>query len=82
MPRQRKSLPSSFTTRARNTRIAYIEGVMNGTIEMPAKGTPEANSLAALASRARWGKAPKDMKKRSVIFGIGYKNDRSQGHYG
>ena len=75
MPSRRQSKPMSSGLRAAQTRIQtqrdrYVEGVMNGTIAAPEKGTPEANSLAALASKARWGKAPKDMKMHSSTTGI------------
>jgi hypothetical protein len=75
MPSRRQSKPMSPGLRAAQTRIQktrdrYVEGVLNGTIAAPEKGTAEANSLAALASKARWGKAPKDMKKHSVSSGI------------
>lgn len=74
MPSQRKSQPMSSGLRAAQTRIraqrsSYVEGVLNGSIPEPAKGTPEAKSLAALASKARWGKAPKGMRKPSVSSG-------------
>jgi len=83
MPSQRKSLPSSFTTRARNVRNKYVEGVLNGSIAEPAPGTPEAKSLAALASKARWGKAPKGMKRLSVSSGTvgATKAERRDGNY-
>ena len=75
MPSQRKSQPMSPGLRAAQSRIraqrsSYVEGVLNGSIAEPAPGTPEAKSLAALASKARWGKAPKDMKRHSVSSGI------------
>lgn len=69
-PRNRPRLPSSITSRARNVRSRYVEGVRNGSIPMPEKGTPEARSLARLASLARWGKGPKVMKISSNASGI------------
>lgn len=80
MPSRRQSKPMSSglraaQTRIRNARDTYVKGVMDGTIEAPAPGTPEANSLASLASKARWGKAPKGMKKRSPTTGTKVVND-------
>jgi hypothetical protein len=54
----------------RQARMAYAEGVMNGSIAAPERGTPEAKALGALASKARWGKAPKGLKRPSAITGI------------
>jgi hypothetical protein len=75
MPSRRQSKPMSSGLRAAQTRIQrarenYVEGVLNGTIAAPEKGSAEANSLAALASKARWGKAPKGMRKHSPTTGI------------
>jgi hypothetical protein len=71
-PKNRAPLPSRYTSRARKARRDYIEGVESGAIPMPAQGsqTPEARSLAGLASLARWGKAPKGMKPYGLISGI------------
>ena len=60
-----------MTSRARNVRRNYIEGVMSGAIEAPKAGTAEANSLAKLASLERWGKVPKEgMRPRGRTTGI------------
>lgn len=68
-------LPSSFTSRARNVRRDYLEGVLSGKIPTPAPGTPEAKSLARAASFARWGKAPKAMSKLGRNSGTTTKQD-------
>jgi hypothetical protein len=75
MPSRRQSKPMpaglrSAQTHIRHARSKYVEGVMNGSIKAPAPGSPEANSLASLASKARWGKAPKDLKRLSLTTGI------------
>jgi hypothetical protein len=69
-PKNRAPLPSRYTSRARAARRDYIQGVESGAIPMPAQGTPEARSLARLASLARWGKAPKGMKPSGLSSGI------------
>jgi|HubBroStandDraft_2_1064218.scaffolds.fasta_scaffold270689_2 hypothetical protein len=71
--RQSKPVPSGLRaaqTRIRHARESYVKGVLDGSIPAPAPGTPEAKSLASLASKARWGKAPKAMKKLSRTTGI------------
>jgi hypothetical protein len=75
MPSNRKSKPMpsglrSAQNRIRATREAYVEGVRNGSIPMPEKGTAEANSLARRASLAAWGKGPKAMRRRFDDSGI------------
>lgn len=45
--------------RVSEVRREYIAGIMNGTIERPPKNSPEGRSLAALASFASRGKAPR-----------------------
>lgn len=51
-------LPSRITTRAREAHYDWANAVMRGDIPRPEPGTPEAKSLAALASHASRGKAP------------------------
>jgi hypothetical protein len=75
MPSNRKSKPMpsglrSAQNRIRATREAYVEGVRNGSIPMPEKGTAEANSLARRASLAAWGKGPKVTRPHSSGSGI------------
>lgn len=51
-------LPSRITTQAREAHYNWANAVMRGDIPRPEPGTPEANSLASLASYASRGKAP------------------------
>jgi hypothetical protein len=53
---RRHILPGSMKgTAARKANLAYADGVLNGTIPQPAKGTLESRMLARLASQSQWG---------------------------
>ena len=54
---RRTQLPKSTTGRARLAPHLYIEGVANGTIAEPAKGSPESKLLARAASLSYHHKA-------------------------
>ena len=83
-PKNRPRLPSSITSRARNVRRNYVEGVRDGSIPLPpvkgpdGKITAEGRSLGRLASLARWGKGPKVMKISSSATGIKAMNETLQ----
>jgi hypothetical protein len=76
----RAPLPSRYTSRARETRREYLKGVESGVIPVPTGDSKadrmERNSLAGLASLARWGKAPKGMRPFGHTFGITMKTSK------
>lgn len=53
----RAHLPASITNRAKAVRKDYLQRVLDGDIPRPPKRSKEGDSLAAAASKARWGKA-------------------------
>lgn len=72
-PKNRAPLPSRYTSRARAVRRDYVREVESGVRPVPTGVSKadvlERKSLASLASKARWGKAPKGIKIYGRICG-------------
>lgn len=73
---RRRQLPQETTGRARRAPIEHARAILRGDISEPTpdKHSAESRTLASLASKARWGKAPAEFaafekhfyKKRAI----------------